>query len=104
MRRTYRQIRNPDGTTKLVEITPQKSLPEDLRFDSPFVSPIDGTVIRNKRELDDHNRRNKVVQAHPERIQDIMSIQKENIDRIVGKRGREERREALLRAFEGNRR
>ena len=104
MRRTYRQIRQPDGTTKMVEITPSRSLPEDLRFDEPFVSPVDGSVIRNKRELDDHNRRNGVVQAHDERIQDIMSTQKENLDRIVGKRGREERREAVLRAYEVNRR
>jgi hypothetical protein len=87
-----------------MEITPSRSLPEDLRFDGTFISPIDGTVIRNKRELDDHNRRNGVVQAHDDRIKDVLSVQKENIDRIVGEKGREERREALIRAFETIRR
>lgn len=31
------------------------------KFD-PFVSPVDGSVITTKRELNEHNKRNKVVQ------------------------------------------
>ena len=28
-----------------------------------FVSPVDGTLVRNKREYDEHNKRNNVVNA-----------------------------------------
>jgi hypothetical protein len=28
-----------------------------------FISPVDGSLVRNKREYDDHNRRNGVVNA-----------------------------------------
>lgn len=30
----------------------------------PFVSPVDGSVITTKRELNDHNQRNQVVNVH----------------------------------------
>jgi len=63
-RRTWRQIKQSDGTTKMLEVGASAHIPrDDLRFDCNFLSPIDGKEIRNKRELHDHNRRHNVVQT-----------------------------------------
>ena len=99
-KRTWRQVRQSDGTTKLVEISPTPSLPEDLRVDEPFVSPVTGEVVKNKYDLHDHNRRNGVVQAHPERYQDVERVRKENLDRAFGKQAKQERIEQVKRALE----
>lgn len=96
MKRTWRQVKGKG----LVEVTASPSLPSDLRVDSPFVSPVDGTVIRHKRDLHDHNQRNNVMQVLPGVPQDIMSIQKDNLDKINGKSGKRERLEAVKRAVE----
>lgn len=59
-RRTFRQIPGKG----LVEVTPSKNpIGDDLRFDEPFISPIDGKEIRNKRELHEHNKRHNVIQT-----------------------------------------
>lgn len=104
MKRTWRQVRKPDGSSELVEITPSASLSEDLCFDSPFISPVDGSEIRNKAQLHDHNRRNNVMQILPGVAQDVEQARKDNVDRITGREGKRQRIEALVRAYETHRR
>jgi len=65
-KRTWRQING-----KMVEVTPSTSpIGDDLRFDGNFISPVDGTEIRNKRELHEHNRRHNVIQTQEGHNQD----------------------------------
>ena len=78
-----------------MEVTPRASLPAELRVDSPFVSPIDGTVITNKRELHEHNRRNNVEQTTDGHFQDWKSEQQKRDDFYLGKTGKEERIESI---------
>ena len=100
-RRVYRQVKQSDGTSKMVEIVnPSPRLSEDLRFDGNFISPIDGTEIKNKYDLQDHNKRHEVIQLLPGMDQDIQNIQQENIGRITGQTGKEERIEAIRHAIE----
>lgn len=94
-KRTWRQING-----EMIEVTATPSLPEDLRLDSTFVSPVDGSVIRSKVELHDHNRRNNVVQGLPGMEQDIAAVRQRNRDRISGPEGKRQRIEVLRRAFE----
>ncbi len=89
-RRTWRQING-----KMVEITPQASLPEELRFDGDFVSPVDGSIIRNKRELHEHNRRNNVVQTTDGHNEDWEQRKKERVGFYNSKAQKEERIEAV---------
>ncbi len=88
--RTWRQTK--DG---MVEITPRPSLPSELRVDSPFVSPVDGSVINNKRQLHEHNKRNNVEQTTDGHNQDWKEGQKRRDDFYLGKTGKEERIEAI---------
>jgi len=97
MKRTYRRIKKDDGTSSLVEVTPTEHLPDDLRFEGTFVSPVDGSLIRNKRELHDHNRRNNVMQSLPGMNEDIANIREAN-QRELG--SNKERLEAVRRAYE----
>lgn len=100
-RRYYRQVRMDDGTFKLVELeNPPPKLPEDLRFEGSFVSPVDGSIIRSKRALVDHNRRNGVTQVLPGIHEDIVRDQKERIDQAFGERSREDRIEDIKVAIE----
>lgn len=59
MKRTYRQDRE---TGKLYEVTPGTTRRGFVGTDevSPFVSPVDGSVIRTRKQLEEHNRRNGV--------------------------------------------
>ena len=98
MKRTYRQIKKDDGTSSLVEITPSENLPSDLRFDGVFKSPVDGTIIRNKRDLHDHNKRNNVMQSLPGMNEDIAAINRENKRQIMS--GTRDRLEAVRKAYE----
>ena len=99
--RVWRQVIQPDGTSLLVEIeNPRPRMPEDLRFDGNFISPIDGAEIRNKRELNDHNRRHGTIQILPGMDQDQAAVRQENRDAINGKVGREERTKDIIRAIE----
>ena len=99
--RSYRQVKQLDGTSKLVEImNPSPRISEDLRFDGNFVSPVDGTEIRSKRELNEHNQRHKVTQVLPGMGQDMASIRKANRDAINGDTGRQERIRDILKAVE----
>ncbi len=94
-RRTWRQIKQPDGSTKMVEITPSSIPRDDLRFDEPFISPIDGSVIRNKMELHDHNRRHNVEQTTDGHMQDWAEKEKERAGFYNTKAQKEERIEAV---------
>lgn len=91
-RRTWRQIPGRG----LVEVTPSNNIPrDDLRFDEPFKSPIDGSIIRNKQDLHDHNRRNNVEQTSDGHMQDWQSKAKERENFLGGRTGKEERIEAI---------
>lgn len=79
----------------MVEVTPRPSLPSELRVDEPFVSPVDGTVIRNKHDLHEHNKRNNVEQSTDGHFQDWKETQKKRDDFYLGKTGKEERIEAI---------
>lgn len=94
-RRTWRQVKNPDGTTKMVEVTPSYMPRDDLRFDGDFISPIDGSVIRNKRELHEHNRRHNVEQTTEGHMQDWEERKKERAGFYDSKAQKEERIEAV---------
>jgi len=93
MRRRYRYI---NGVA--VEMTPQKPLPEML-FEGTFRSPVDGSVIRNKYELYDHNQRNDVVQSLPGMMEDTLALQRENRERTFGRKSSEQRREDIFRSI-----
>jgi hypothetical protein len=92
-RRTWRQI---DG--KLIEVTPSNNIPrDDLRFDGDFISPVDGGIIRNKRELHDHNQRHNVIQTTEGHNQDWAREDKKRKDFFLGGNpaGKEERIDAI---------
>lgn len=66
-RRRYRWVEG-EG---FVEIQTTSFIPrDDLRFEGNFISPIDGTEIRSKQELHDHNRRHNVIQTTDGHMQD----------------------------------
>jgi len=90
-RRTWRWIHGVK-----TEVTPSNNpLGDDLRFESPFVSPVDGTLIRSKQDLHDHNRRNNVEQTSDGHMQDWQSKAKERENFLGGRTGKEERVEAI---------
>ena len=91
MRRTWRWI---NGAS--VEVTPSNNIPrDDMRFETPFVSPVDGSLIRNKQDLHDHNRRNNVEQTSDGHMQDWQGKKQEREDFLAGRTGKEERIEAI---------
>lgn len=100
MRRVWRQVKQKDGTSKLVELTnlPPK-LPEDLRFDGSFVSPVDGSIIRNKHDLVRHNSRNGVAQVLPGVHEDVVRNREEEMSRRA-KEDRQERIEIIKHELE----
>jgi hypothetical protein len=80
----------------MVEVTPSGNIPrDDLRFDEPFKSPIDGSIIRNRTELHDHNRRHNVEQTTDGHMQDWKGKEKERENFLAGRTGKEERIEAI---------
>jgi hypothetical protein len=80
----------------MVEVTPSGNIPrDDMRFDEPFKSPIDGSIIRNKIELHDHNRRNNVEQTTDGHMQDWKGKEQERKEFFTGRTGKEERIEAI---------
>ena len=100
-RRVYRQVRNPDGTFGLVELTnPAPPLSSDLRFDGSFISPVDGTVIRSKHELNDHNKRNGTLQILPGMDQDLKVVENDRYDKSFGKQAKADRLRDVIRAVE----
>ena len=60
----YRQVINEDGSSTFVEIGAGRpanhthAVQGDLE---PFVSPVDGSVISDRKQLREHNKRNNVV-------------------------------------------
>lgn len=100
MRRTWRQI---DG--KLVEVTPGANIPKSAMVKSfdPFVSPIDGSVIRTSTDLANHNRKYKVSNDLDSLKEQTRKHQERMKTPYTG--SREERRHALnetLRYYEHN--
>jgi hypothetical protein len=92
--RRYYKWRN--GTWE--ETVPPKPLPE-MRFDGDFISPVDGSIIRNKHDLHEHNQRNDVVQSLPGMMEDTLAIRKENYEKTFGEKSKEARREDIFRAI-----
>ena len=59
----YKQVINEDGSSSFVEIQAAKrhsgiAVHGDIE---PFVSPVDGSVISDRKQLREHNLRNNVV-------------------------------------------
>jgi hypothetical protein len=79
----------------MVEVTPDNMPRDDLRFDGDFISPIDGTIIRNKQELYDHNKRHNVEQTTDGHFQDWDERKKERVGFYKSKAQKEERIEAV---------
>ncbi len=79
----------------MVEITSRPRLPTELRVDSTFKSPIDGSIISTKQQLHEHNKRNNVEQTTDGHFQDWKSGQDKRDDFYLGKTGKEERIEAI---------
>lgn len=59
-------------------------------FDA-FVSPVDGTLVRNQRELEDHNKRNNVVNSSEFSPQWYEKKAKERAKLYSGERSRAEK-------------
>jgi len=60
----YRQVINEDGSSTLVEIGASRPTHHTAAIQGdiePFVSPVDGTVISDRGQLREHNKRNNVV-------------------------------------------
>jgi len=56
----------------------------------PFVSPVDGTVISDRRQLREHNKRNSVVSADEFTPEFYAKKAKERKDVLQGKKSRAE--------------
>jgi len=66
MRRRYRQVKQEDGTHKLVEVTSDLDLARSglsvaVQRDVNFVSPVDGSHITSHAQLREHNRKHNVI-------------------------------------------
>ena len=60
----YRQVINEDGSSTFVEIGASRPAHNTAAIQGdiePFVSPVDGTVISDRKQLREHNKRNNVV-------------------------------------------
>lgn len=100
-RRYYRQVKNEDGTTSMVEVeNPPPKFSEDIRFEGSFCSPVDGSRIASRADLLDHNARHNVTQILPGMEQDQEAIRKDNYDKAFGKQAKKQRIEDVKRAIE----
>lgn len=66
MRRRYRQVKQEDGSNKLVEVTSDLDLQRSgvtvyVQPDINFQSPVDGSSITSHAQLREHNKRNNVM-------------------------------------------
>jgi hypothetical protein len=60
----YRQVINEDGSSTLVEIGTSRPANHSAAVQGdiePFVSPVDGSVISDRKQLREHNRKHNVV-------------------------------------------
>ena len=60
----YRQVINEDGSSTFVEIGTGRPTHNTAAIQGdiqPFVSPVDGSVISDRKQLREHNKRNNVV-------------------------------------------
>jgi len=82
---------------ELVRVRGSAGIPrDDLRFDGNFISPVDGSEIRNKLELHDHNQRHNVIQTQEGHNQDWDVAEKKRERFFNGNPdGKEERIEAI---------
>ncbi len=98
-RRTYRW--NPE-LKKMVEIESRPPRPrnDDLRFEGNFISPIDGTEIRNKDDLNNHNQKHNVECTSDGHFQDWKEKQKERDGFYHSKAQKSERIEAIKHTLE----
>lgn len=100
-RKVYRQVKNEDGSYSLVELEkPPPKYSEDLIWDGTVKSTVDGSVLRTKADLVDHNLRNNVQCFHPGMVEDAEKRRKEIHEETFGSRARERRIEDIKRALE----
>jgi hypothetical protein len=62
----YRQVINEDGSSTFVEIGARRSSDSGVSIQGdidPFVSPIDGTVISDRKQYREHCKQHNVVPA-----------------------------------------
>ena len=60
----WRQVIKEDGTSEFVEISTSRPTHHSAAIQGdiePFVSPVDGSVISDRKQLREHNLRNNVV-------------------------------------------
>jgi hypothetical protein len=65
---------NPDGTSRFDEVGARNNLGRSASIQGDieaFVSPVDGTIISDRKQLREHNKRNKV-----ENIQEFEGVKK----------------------------
>ena len=82
-----------------VEIDPPAPLPKDLRFEGTNITTEDGSRIRKRTHLHDHNQKHGVTQILPGMEQDIEDTRKDIHDKAFGKQAREQRIEDVKRAI-----
>ena len=87
-------------TRQFDEVKVSSPLSSDLRFDGTFKSPVTGEVIRNKYDLNDHNKRHGVEQILPGMEQDQAAVRKENYDKAFGKQAKKEILRDVIEAVE----
>ena len=87
-------------TRQFDEVKVAAPLSSDLRFDGTFKSPVTGEVIRNKYDLNDHNKRHGVEQILPGMEQDQAAVRKENHDKAFGKQAKKEILRDVIEAVE----
>jgi hypothetical protein len=89
----YIQRVNPDGTSRLDEVgvTSKRDRSASVHGDiHSFVSPVDGSVITDRKQLREHNKRNNVVNTQ-EFSQDFLDKKKKERERhYTGEKTREE--------------
>lgn len=95
MRRTYRQNKDT-GKFEEVRRTQNHKLSSVTDDITPYVSPVDGSVISNKRQLESHNKRNGVTN-------DLDSLREKTKRYKQGQSadfGKKERISSLIRSYD----
>lgn len=103
----WRQKINEDGTSEFIPIDASAKKASGGHFIhgdiESFVSPVDGSVISDRRQLDDHNKRNNVVNAGEFSPEFYAQKAKERADHHQGRSSKQEtqaRKEAIHEIIE----
>lgn len=84
--RETRKWVNTDGVEVEITTNVRRLSAMDMRFDDNFRSPVDGTVITNKRKLLEHNLRNDVRQVCDDQLADMRRSESDRLDRVQGRK------------------